>query len=136
MKKILIVDDDPMTLQLLKLQLESTKTYQVFTESKGLLAVDAARKYQPDLVLLDILMPDLLGSEVAASLHEDSALSHIKVVFITSMMTHDAEQHSGEDITIGKPASTEELVSVIDQVLGKDYTYPEFVFNQTANVPE
>jgi len=135
-KRILIVDDDPKTLEVLKLKLESTRLYEVFTETKGSLAVEVARKCQPDLVLLDILMPDLLGSDVAAALHADSELKHIKVVYITALLKHDAEQHSGEDIIIGKPVSTEELVSVVDQVLGHGYTYPQFVFHQAANVPK
>lgn len=136
MKKILIVDDEPQTLQLLKLKLESTHAYEVFAESRGSLAVEAARKCQPDLILLDILMPDLLGSEVAAALRADPLLKHIKVVYITSMLKHDEEQHSGADIIIGKPVSTEELVSVVDQVLGQGYAHQNFVFHQAANIPE
>lgn len=136
MKKILIVDDEPQTLELLKLKLESTHAYEVFTESRGSLAVEAARKCQPDLILLDILMPDLLGSAVAAALHSDPELKHIKVVYITAMLKHDEEQHSGADIIIGKPVSTEELVSVVDQVLDHEYAHPKFVFHQAANIPE
>lgn len=119
MKKILIVDNELKTLEVLKLKLESTHVYEVFTESRGSLAVEAARKCQPDLVLLDILMPDLLGSDVAAALHADPELKHIKVVYITSLLKHDDEQRSGADIIIGKPVSTAELVSVVDQVLGQ-----------------
>ena len=119
MKKILIVDDNPKVLQLLKLKLESTGAYEVFTEAKGSLAVEAARKCQPDLALLDILMPDMLGSAVAASLHADPDLKHIKVVYITAMLKHDEKQRSGEDVIIGKPVSTEELVATVDQALGE-----------------
>jgi CheY-like chemotaxis protein len=135
-KKILIVDDDSKTLEILKLKLASTQRYEVFTESRGRLAVEVARNCQPDLVLLDILMPDLLGSEVAAALHADPELKHIKVVYITALLKHDDERHSGPDIIIGKPVSTAELVSVVDQVLGQGYTYPKFVFHEAANAPE
>ena len=136
MKKILIVDDEPKTLELLKQKLESTDAYEVFTESKGSLAVEAARKCQPDLILLDIMMPDLLGSAVAAAVHADPMLKHIKVVYITAMLKADEEQHSGADIIIGKPVSTEELVAVVDQVLAPGYSYPQFVFHQATNVLE
>ena len=136
MKKILIVDDDLKTLEILKLQLASTHRYEVFTESRARFAVEVARKCQPDLVLLAILMRDLLGSEVAAALHADPELKHIKVVYVTSMLKHDDERHSGPDIIIGKPVSTAELVSVVDQVLGEGYTYQQFVFHEAANVPE
>jgi CheY-like chemotaxis protein len=116
--RILIVDDDPVALKLHKLKLESTLAYEVFTESKGELAVEAARKCKPDLVLLDVLMPDLLGSEVAAALRADPLLKHIKVVYLTSMVKRNEEQHSGADPIIGKPVSTKDLLAVVAQVLG------------------
>jgi len=135
-KKILIVDDDPKTLELLKLKLESTGVYEVFTETKGSLAVEVARKCQPDLVLLDILMPDLLGSAVAALLHSDPDLKHIKVVYITAMLRHDEKKLSGEDIIIGKPVSTEELVAVVGKALGRGCAHPKYIYHKATNVTE
>lgn len=113
MKRILVVDDDAaMTLQV-KLKLGSTGLYEVFTENRGSFAVAAVRKFMPDLILLDILMPDLLGSQVAAAVHEDPALTHIKVIYLTAMLREGEEQKSGANMVIGKPISTEELLAVV-----------------------
>jgi two-component system response regulator MprA len=106
-----------MSIRLVKLRLDSTGAYAVFTETRGSQALATARKCRPDLILLDILMPDMAGSEVAAAIHEDPALSHIKVVYLTSMLGVGEEQQSGADAVIGKPASTEELVAAIEQAL-------------------
>lgn len=112
-KTILVVDDDPATIELTRRRLESTGAYAVFTESRGSCAVEAARKCKPDLILLDILMPDMLGSEVAAAVHEDPALTHIKVIYLTSMLKAGEEQKSGENVIIGKPVRTEELLAIV-----------------------
>jgi CheY-like chemotaxis protein len=121
MKRILVVDDEPAITRLIKLNLEATGHYAVFTENRGSRAIETARQYQPDLILLDIMMPDMLGSEVAAALQEDATLSHIKVVFLTAMLKKD-EARVGEAIggqrIIAKPLSTDELIKVIEEVLG------------------
>lgn len=117
MKRILVVDDEPAVTRLVMLRLGSTGIYEVLVENRGSFAVAAARKFKPDLILLDILMPDLLGSEVAAAIHEDPTLNHIKVVYLTSMLKDGEEQKSGENIIIGKPISTEELLAVVAQAL-------------------
>ena len=117
MKRILLVDDDPASIRLVKLRLDSIGAYAVFTETKASNAVATARKCRPDLILLDILMPDMTGSEIAAAMHEDPALSHIKIVYLTSMLGEGEGQLSGADAMIGKPASTEELVAAIEAAL-------------------
>jgi CheY-like chemotaxis protein len=55
---------------------------------------------------------------MAAALRADPVLNYIKVVYITSMLKHNEERHSGADIIIGKPVSTEELLAVVHQELG------------------
>jgi CheY-like chemotaxis protein len=121
MKHILVVDDEPAITRLIKLNLESTGRYTVSTENRGSRAIETARQSQPDLILLDIMMPDMLGSEVAAAVHEDPALNHIKIVFLTAMLKKD-EARSSEEIggqrIIAKPISTDELIQVIEEVLG------------------
>lgn len=117
MKTILVVDDDPAAIALTRRRLESTGTYSVFTETRGSHAVELARNCKPDLILLDILMPDMLGTEVAAAVHEDPALTHIKVVYLTSMLKAGAEQKSGKNIIIGKPVRTEDLLTIVAQQL-------------------
>lgn len=65
-KKILIVDDEEDFTKLIKLNLERTGEYEVEIENGGLRGLAAAREFKPDLILLDILMPDMEGGEVAS----------------------------------------------------------------------
>jgi len=118
-KRILVVDDEPSNTLLVKLMLESVGIYEVFTENRGSLAVQAARECHPHLIFLDMMMPDMLGNEVAAALREDLALRHIKVVFLTSMIKKGEEKISGKNMVIAKPISTKELVAVIEKELGE-----------------
>ncbi len=123
-KRILVVDDDPAMTRLTQLRLESTGAYEVFTENRGSHAVAAARECRPDLILLDIMMPDMPGNNVVAALREDPALRHIKVIFLTSMLKKGEEKRSGRDIVVAKPIDADELVAVIEHELGEGRSEP------------
>ena len=131
MNTILVVDDKPAFTTLYKRLIESDGRYAVFTENKGSCAVEAARKYRPDLIILDILMPDMLGSDVAAELRADPALLHTKVIFVTAMLRQNEVQKANESIgghtIIAKPTSGKELFLAIEQALGSaDPNYSAF----------
>ena len=113
MKRILVVDDDPAIGRLAKLGLESSGDYGVFTENIGSRAVASARQCRPDLILLDIMMPGMDGSEVAAALHEDPELRHIKIVFLTALLSKGEQTKSGKHSVIGKPVVDEFSVAPI-----------------------
>lgn len=70
-KRILIVDDEPGVTRSLKLNLEAMAGYEVRTENDSALAINAARDFHPQLILLDVLMPRLDGCEVSARIHAD-----------------------------------------------------------------
>src|ERR1035438_4062424 len=76
-KRILVVDDEPALTRMIKLTLEQTEQYEVRTENLGRKAIEAAREFKPELILLDVLMPDMLGSEIAAQLEQDPELSAV-----------------------------------------------------------
>jgi CheY-like chemotaxis protein len=70
-KRILLIDDDPSFTRLLKLNLEETGAYEVRTENRGTAALTAAREFKPDLILLDVVMPDMGGGDVAFQIGAD-----------------------------------------------------------------
>ena len=119
-KRILVVDDDPAMTQLTRLRLEATGVYEVFTENRGSRAVEVARECRPDLIVLDVMMPDMLGNDVAEAFHLDPALQHIKVVFLTSMMKRGEERRSGQAIVMAKPIDAGELIATIERELAQE----------------
>ncbi|MFA5314948.1 MAG: response regulator, partial [Candidatus Omnitrophota bacterium] len=79
----------------------------------------AAKAFQPDLVLLDILMPDLMGSEVAAQMKEDDDTKDIPVVFLTAVVGKEEVVQRGGVIGghlfVAKPVDIKQLIEVIDE---------------------
>lgn len=121
-KKILVVDDEAGLTRMIKANLERTGKYEVRTENMGSRAMAAAREFRPDLMFLDVMMPDMSGDDVAARLREDPELKDLKYVFLTAIVTKDDMEKMGSDIGghrfLAKPVKTEELIGVIEEMLG------------------
>ena len=122
-KKILLVDDNPDITRTISLILEATNKYVIREENMGQRALETARGFEPDLILLDFMMPDIDGNEVAAQLEEDDQLKHIKIVFLTAIVTKgEVESGSVNNISgytvLAKPVRTKELISCIEDLLG------------------
>ncbi|KPJ90942.1 MAG: histidine kinase [Gammaproteobacteria bacterium SG8_15] len=122
-KRILVVDDEPALTRMVKLNLERTGNYEVRTENQGSMALQAAREFKPDLMLLDVMMPDMSGDEVSAQMKEDEELSRMKYVFMTAIITKDETEAMGSNIGgnefLAKPVKTDELIATIERVLGE-----------------
>ncbi|MGB4852044.1 MAG: response regulator [Ignavibacteria bacterium] len=82
-KKILVVDDEKDIVDILKYNLERENEFEVITASNGKEALEAAQSL-PDLILLDIMMPELNGFEVCKRLKNDKLTSGIPVIFLTA----------------------------------------------------
>lgn len=122
-KKILVVDDEVSFTRLLKLNLERTGNFEVRTENKGRQAVEAARSFQPDLIILDLVMPDLDGAEVANRLKNETLTHSIPILFLTALIK---DLETGPDLsTIGgqfflaKPVTTEEVIRAVEEITAK-----------------
>ncbi|MFZ5569071.1 MAG: HD-GYP domain-containing protein [Thermodesulfobacteriota bacterium] len=107
---VLIVDDNPTNLDLLVNTLN--RDYRLGVAKNGVKALDYARREKPDIILLDIMMPEMNGFEVCARLKADAGTSHIPVIFITAL--DDATRKSkgfeiGAVDYITKPFLTEEV---------------------------
>jgi CheY-like chemotaxis protein len=83
-KRILIVDDQQSITRLLKINLEQTNRYVVRTENRATQALAAAEVFRPDLILLDVMMPEMDGGELASSLRDSPVLNNVPIVFLTA----------------------------------------------------
>jgi two-component system, OmpR family, response regulator len=117
-RRILIVDNDSNTTHLVKVLLERTGHYLVQEENEPTKAHQSARNFRPDLILLDVVMPETDGGEVAAQIEVDPELHNTRIVFLTALVTR-AEARSGLHIQghpfLAKPVSIPELIDAIEQ---------------------
>jgi two-component system cell cycle response regulator len=112
-RKVLIVDDSPVTLAALS-QMLADDHYQLVQATNGLEALDRAYSEHPDLILMDIMMPELNGFEAARILKQDSRTHNIPIIMVTAL--DDAEnksagQEAGADEYLTKPVRPRELVA-------------------------
>lgn len=121
-KKILLVDDEAIITRTLRVYLEGTGAYEVRAENQSTKALAAAREFKPDLILLDVVMPDLEGGEVAALIRADDALKGTPIVFLTALVQRREVRQSGGEIGgfpfIAKPIDPDMVIQVIEAILG------------------
>ena len=117
--KILIVDDDSEFREIARLSL-SKNGYDILEAGGGREAIDLARKVQPALILLDILMPGLDGYETCRQLKTNPATSHIPIIILTALAdplaSYKARQ-AGADDCIAKPVTSQELRDRVERDL-------------------
>ena len=82
-KRILLVDNEPSFTRMVKIHLEKAGAYEVREENIGPEALATARQFNPDLILLDVIMPDMNGGDVALEIEADKDLKNIPIVFLT-----------------------------------------------------
>lgn len=121
-KKILVIDDEESLAQMIKLNLErKDKRYEVRVETSGSQAYSVARRYQPDLILLDVVMPDQSGSEVARQLRDDKDTERIPIVFLTATVLKNEAKNAGGiiggNVFLAKPVNTEELATCVEKYM-------------------
>ena len=122
-KRILVVDDETSITRLLKMNLELIGNFEVREENLGARAVDAAREFRPDLILLDVMMPDVDGGTVAAGLKRDPALRKTPVVFLTAAVKKEElgapDGKIGGRTYIAKPINIKGVIGVIEKTLAR-----------------
>lgn len=115
-KKILFVDDEAKFVRAVKLNLEETGEYEVRIETEGKKALPAALEFKPDLIFLDIVMPDVDGGEAAQRIKADETLKGIPIVFLTALARQEEEKIRDGSIgghLLAKPVTTERLIECI-----------------------
>ncbi len=119
-RRVLIIDDEVAAARLLKLNLHHTGRYTAETVNNPAQAVAVAREFLPDVILLDLMMPEMDGGEVAAQLRAVPALKDTPIVFLTAAATKSEVASNSGFIGglpfIAKPTRMSEVVKCIEKV--------------------
>ena len=121
-EKILIVEDEESLLKLESILL-TTKGYLVQGATTGLAALEAVALEAPDLILLDIMLPELDGFEVCKQIKKNPDTRHIPIVFLSAKKTPadiNRGEEVGADMYITKPFKSAAVMNIIEQLLDKD----------------
>jgi CheY-like chemotaxis protein len=115
-KTILICDDEPTLRELVRASLNGG--YRFAEASDGFVAIDLARELDPDLIVLDLMLPRLSGLEVLAQLRSDDHLRAIPVLVMTAWNdTKDAAMAAGADSFLSKPFHPDDLKVAVEELL-------------------
>ena len=120
-KNVLIIDDEEGFCSFVSLALERTGQYKVTSATKPLQGISLAKMLRPDLILLDIKMPQMDGSQVAEKLLEDPKTGSIPIVFLTGLVTNMETKHQPMEVAgrtfIAKPVTKNELLQALGRLL-------------------
>jgi twitching motility two-component system response regulator PilG len=123
MGRIMVVDDDPDLLRLLE-KILMRRGYEVATSSSGGECLERVKIKRPDLILLDVMMPDMDGWTVCKALKADPDTRNIPVVILTVMTSEESIEggfkFAGCDAHLEKPIRREELFGTIEGLLGSN----------------
>lgn len=120
-KRVMIVEDNELNMKLFNDLLEA-QNYETIQTSNGLEALDLAHKHRPDLILMDIQLPEVSGLEVTKWLKEDDELARIPVIAVTAFaMKGDEERirQGGCEAYISKPISVMKFLETVKSYLGE-----------------
>lgn len=133
--KILLVDDEPDIIEIIRFNLEQ-KGYQISTASDGLEAIKAAEKEMPNLIIMDVMMPNLDGIEACERMRQDDRFADTIIMFLTARgedYSYVAAFDAGADDYVTKPIKPKVLLSKVKGLLRrfkKKESRNLFVFNQ------
>ncbi|MCK5215862.1 MAG: response regulator [Candidatus Omnitrophica bacterium] len=139
-RKILLIDDEEDFCQIVKMNLELTGKFEIATQSDPAKALETAREFNPDLMILDFRMPQMHGSEVAQQFQQNPDTANIPIIFLTGMATRDELQKYGCDdlcdFVLTKPATDEEIINAIEKNLGQktDLNFFSRLFNSNKEI--
>ena len=118
---MLIVEDHPLNMKLFRALLE-LQSYRALEAREGDVGLDLAREHDPDLIILDLALPDISGIEVIRALKSDDRTGHIPIVVITASMPDEEARirAAGADGFMTKPIATAEFLTVMRSFLEND----------------
>jgi DNA-binding response OmpR family regulator len=119
-RKILVVDDDLELVELITDVLDKDGRFEVRSVNNGFDAGMMVKEYHPDLLVLDVMLPDINGKEVCQRVRSDSTMDDVKIICISGMVEQDKIEDlraSGADDFLQKPFEVDQLVDRICQLL-------------------
>ncbi len=122
-KRILIVDDEPTVVTFIESALRLMGAYELATATDGFDAGQQVIAFEPDLIILDIMLPGMDGFEVCTRVKTDPATAHVKILAVTGFATEENIQrmlHAGADDYLGKPLKMQDLREKVEHLLGTD----------------
>jgi len=122
MTKVLLVDDESQLTDLLRLNLERTGRFSVRAENISRRALQTAREFGPDVILLDIIMPGLDGGDLAGKFQADPDLAAVPIILVSALVSADDAEGdsiaiSGGHVVVPKPVRISHLIRSIEYVL-------------------
>ena len=119
-KKVLVVDDDPEIVELMVDVLERDGRFEIRTAGSGYDAGVLTQEFQPDLMILDYMLPDVNGNVVCKTIRQNSAFEHMKIIIVSGVVNQDEIDQllgMGANAFMKKPFSIDDLVGKIAELL-------------------
>jgi two-component system, OmpR family, response regulator RpaA len=119
-RKVLIVDDDPAVVDLIKEVLEKDGRFEIRDVNNGFAAGKLTNEYHPDLIILDVMLPDINGQAVCELIRSDPSMEDIKIICISGMVEEekiDELYKAGANDFLQKPLDIDELIRRICRLL-------------------
>ena len=122
--KVLIIDDEVDFCYFVQKNLMRDGMFDVIIATNGQDGIKLAKNEEPDIILLDLFMPDMPGEDVADALKENTATAGIPILFVTALATNDdivdsKENKIGNNYILPKPIRTKKLIETITKILNK-----------------
>ena len=118
-KKILIVEDNDLNLKLFR-DLLGANGYATFETKEGIEAISMTRNIQPDLIVMDIQLPEISGLDITRKIKADEAIKHIPVIAVTAFAMKDDEEKilaAGCEAYLSKPIAIDDFLQTIRRFL-------------------
>lgn len=122
MARILIIDDDPDLLEMIKLMVEGRRGHEAILSADGESGVEKAREHPPDLAIVDVMMPGITGHDVCRRLREIPETASIPILVLTARgqpVDREAALQAGADEHMAKPVTMADLMAKIDSMLAQ-----------------
>ena len=122
--KVLTIDDEADFCYFVKKNLMQSGMFDVIIATNGADGIKMAQNEKPDIILLDLFMPDMPGEDVAAALKENKSTAKIPILYVTALATNDdvvegKENKIGNNYILPKPVRTKKLIETIVKILGE-----------------